>query len=90
MQLAHVHGSVCNHGSGMTDQCAHATVKERCASLDALEQRACPQLQTLAQKRRSVCSSQDQHAEDAMPARFFRSAERMRVRIATLHTVMPC
>ena len=41
-------------------------------------------------KAASICSSQDQHEEDAMLARFFRSAKRMRVRITTLHTAMPC
>ena len=64
---------------------------ERYAPLDALEQAGgvSPDADASA-KAASVCSSQDQHAEDAMPARFFRSAERMRVRITTLHTAMPC
>ena len=70
--------------------CVRARVKKRHAKLDALDLQPCHSPQTFGAKAPSAGGSQHQHAEDETPARFFRSAERMRVKIITLHTAMPC
>ena len=85
--------------SGMSERSVRAChcQEERYASLDALEQGTCrgmcPQMRCRrclrSAKAASVCSSQDQHAEDALDASTLldRSAEHMRVRTTTLQHI---